>query len=199
MKAFQKTFAFTVILFFYFSRFAFAHVNPDDYNSFPSGFFHPLSGLDHILVMVAVGLWAVQLSGDAIWKIPIAFIFAMTIGFVLALNGVFLPFVEPVILASVSIIGLLIVVFLRLPTAIAVFVVAILAVFHGHAHGNEFNSISAFGYGFGFIAATTLLHGTGVIIAFGSDFLLGKLNRYCVTRISGFLTTLIGLYLIFTA
>lgn len=197
MKIFLKSAFFTFVLFFCSSHFAFAHINPADHNSFSSGFFHPLTGADHILVMVAVGLWAAQLGGRALWAVPLAFVVAMGAGFMLALDGISLPFVEPAILASVVAIGLLTAIALRLPTGIAMAVVAVFAAFHGHAHGNEFSDMGTVGYGFGFAVATVLLHMLGIVIGLGGSLLSGREGRYRVTRIGGVLTTFSGLYLAF--
>src|SRR5690606_19576432 len=87
---------------------AFAHLNPAEHGSFAAGFTHPLSGADHILAMVAVGLWAAMLGGRALFVVPAAFVGVMLLGFVAALLGMPLPFVEPVILASVVVLGLMV-------------------------------------------------------------------------------------------
>src|SRR6218665_1199043 len=80
---------------------AFAHLNPEEHGSFMAGVSHPFFGADHILAMVAVGLWAAQIGGRALWAVPAAFVSMMAAGFLLALSGIELPFVEPAILASV--------------------------------------------------------------------------------------------------
>ena len=112
---------------------AFAHLTgvPHDHSSFTSGFLHPLTGFDHILVMVAVGLWAAQLGGKSIVAVPASFVLFMAFGFLLALNGVELPFVEPVILASVIAMGLFAAMAIHLPVMPAMLVVGALALFHG--------------------------------------------------------------------
>jgi len=96
---------------------ALAHLDPVAHGSFAAGFTHPVFGLDHILAMVAVGLWAALLGGRSVLLVPAGFVFAMLAGFGLALAGVGLPFVEPVILASVIVLGLLAAVAVRLPAA----------------------------------------------------------------------------------
>ncbi|RCL00077.1 MAG: urease accessory protein [Candidatus Tokpelaia sp. JSC189] len=201
MNRFLKSSIFTVILFFCSSYFAFAHINinPPDHNFFSSGFFHPLAGADHILVMVVVGLWAAQLGGKAFWGMPMAFIIAMEIGFMLALSGVNLPFVEPIILASVVAIGLLTIMVFHIPMVITVAIITVFAVFHGHAHGSEFNGMGAVGYGFGFAVATALLHMVGIATGLVGGFLSRGMDSYRVTRIGGMLTALVGLYLAFSA
>ncbi|MCJ9754958.1 HupE/UreJ family protein, partial [Neorhizobium sp. BETTINA12A] len=120
---------------------AFAHLNPAEHGSLLAGFSHPLFGADHILVMVAVGLWAAQIGTDgnrnALWIVPAAFVGTMAAGFLLALGGISLPFVEPAILASVIGLGLLVATAVKLPVPAAAAVVGVFALFHGHAHGGE--------------------------------------------------------------
>ncbi|UXM95800.1 HupE/UreJ family protein [Bartonella sp. HY329] len=183
------------------SQLAFAHITsaPHDHNSFFSGFLHPLSGLDHILVMVAVGLWAAQLGGKALWAVPSAFVLAMALGYGLALSHVDLPFVEPAILASTVAIGLLAAIALRVPTAIAVVIVGAFAVFHGAAHGAEIGTATAAAYGLGFALATALLHMAGLAIGLGAGLFFGEYSSKTATRIGGALTALAGLYLSFMA
>ena len=93
---------------------AFAHLDPAEHGSLLAGFTHPLWGLDHILVMIAVGLWAAQIGGRALWVVPSAFVGTMAFGFALAVAGVHLPFVEPAILASVIALGLLVAMAVRM-------------------------------------------------------------------------------------
>jgi urease accessory protein len=135
---------------------AFAHLNPEEHGSFMAGFSHPLFGLDHILVMVAVGLWAAQIGGKALWAVPAAFVTTMAVGFGLALSGIDLPFVEPAILASVVALGLLVAMAVKLDTAMSAAIVAVFALFHGHAHGGELGSAGAVTFGVGFVIATAL-------------------------------------------
>jgi len=101
------------------------------------GLAHPFTGLDHVLAMIAVGLWASQIGGKARWLVPAAFVSVMGAGFLLAMAGFALPYVEPAILASVMGLGLLVALAVRLPAAGAAGVVGIFALFHGHAHGAE--------------------------------------------------------------
>lgn len=141
---------------------AFAHVNPAEHGSFVAGLSHPLLGLDHILAMVTVGLWAAMVGGRALWAVPAAFVAMMAVGFVLALSGGALPFVEPVILTSVVVLGLLVALAVRLPVAMCAMLVAGFALFHGNAHGAELGNAGALVYGAGFVVATTALHALGV-------------------------------------
>lgn len=176
---------------------AFAHLNPEEHGSFMAGFSHPLFGLDHILAMVAVGLWAAQIASDerkrkALWIVPAAFVGTMAIGFFLALSGIGLPFVEPAILASVIALGLLVAMAVHLPIAASAAVVGVFALFHGHAHGGELGAAGAFQFGIGFVIATALLHVAGIALGLG-------ISRFSpqVTRILGAATALLGLSLVF--
>lgn len=176
---------------------AFAHLDPDAHGSFMAGFSHPLFGLDHILAMVAVGLWAAQIaredkSNRALWVVPSAFVGTMAIGFLLALSGIGLPFVEPAILASVIGLGLLIAMAAKLPVSACAAIVGVFALFHGHAHGGELGTAGALQFGIGFAIATALLHVAGIALGLG-------ISRFApsVTRIAGAATALLGLSLVF--
>lgn len=171
---------------------AFAHLNPEEHGSFMAGFSHPLFGADHILAMVAVGIWAAQISGRALWIVPSAFVGTMALGFLLALGGFDLPFVEPAILASVIALGLLVAMAARLPASTAAAVVGIFALFHGHAHGGELGSAGALQFGLGFVIATALLHMAGIALGLG----IARLGMVA-SRIIGALTALAGLSLVF--
>ncbi|MGQ3211019.1 MAG: HupE/UreJ family protein [Shinella sp.] len=173
---------------------AFAHLNPQEHGSFMAGFSHPLFGLDHILVMIAVGLWAAQIGGRALWAVPAAFVTTMAIGFGLALAGIALPFVEPAILASVVALGLLVAMAVKLDTVMSAAIVAVFALFHGHAHGGELGAAGAWQFGIGFVVATTLLHGAGIGLGLGIARLSGGA---LAARIIGGLTALTGLVLAF--
>lgn len=173
---------------------AFAHLNPDEHGSFMAGFSHPLFGLDHILVMVAVGLWAAQIGGKALWGVPAAFVTTMAVGFGLALSGVDLPFVEPAILASVVALGLLVAMAVKLDMVASAAIVAVFALFHGHAHGGELGSAGALQFGIGFVAATALLHIAGIGLGLGIARLSGGA---IAARIIGAVTALAGLVLAF--
>ena len=128
-----------------------------------SGLLHPLSGPDHIVAMIAVGLWGAQLSAPAIWALPVAFPMVMALGGLAALLGVALPAVEIGIAVSAIVLGALVALQLRMPLAAALAVVAVFAVFHGHAHGAElFPGANAVAYSLGFVVATGLLHAVGI-------------------------------------
>ena len=142
---------------------AFAQAHPGHgADGFAQGFAHPLHGLDHLLAMLAVGLWAAQLGGRAKWAVPAAFVGAMAVGGALGMAGVGLPLAEPGIAASVLILGLLIAAAVRLPLAAGVALVGGFALCHGYAHGAEMPATAAGAvYALGFAGATALLHGCG--------------------------------------
>lgn len=173
---------------------AFAHLDPAEHGSLMAGFTHPLSGLDHILVMVAVGLWAAQIGGRALWVVPLAFVSTMAFGFALAIAGVHLPFVEPAILASVVALGLLVAMAVRLETVACAAIVGVFALFHGYAHGGELGAAGALPFSAGFVIATALLHIAG--IGFGVSISRLSFGRI-IARILGGMTAFAGLALIF--
>lgn len=176
---------------------AFAHLDPSEHGSFASGFTHPLFGTDHVLAMIAVGLWAALLGGRAIWALPTAFVGAMIVGFILSLTGVPLPYVEPFILASVVVLGVLVALALRLPVSACAAIVAVFGICHGHAHGGEIGSAGELGYAAGFVIATALLHAAGLLIGYGAN-VATRNDPAWATRIIrglGVLTALGGVYL----
>jgi len=140
-----------------------AHPIPGEVHSFMGGFSHPLLGLDHILAMVAVGLWAAQLGGRAMYLVPAAFVSLMTIGGAMGMAGIHLPMVETGILVSILVLGLLIAAAVRLPALAGMAIVGMFALFHGHSHGTELPAAATgVTYAVGFIVATTCLHACGV-------------------------------------
>ncbi len=144
---------------------ALAHAEKGMAAGFVSGFRHPLSGWDHILAMVAVGLWGAQLGAPAIWILPVTFPMMMAFGGFLGLVGVPLPGVEVGIALSAITLGLLVALEARLKLPAAMAVVAVFAIFHGYAHGSELApGTSALAYSMGFVAATGCLHGVGIAI-----------------------------------
>jgi urease accessory protein len=150
---------------------AFAHAGHGEHGEFIHGFMHPLTGLDHMLAMVTVGILAYQIGGRALWLVPTTFLAIMAAGGLLGVAGVSFYFVEPGIAASVVVLGAIVALALKPPVALAMAVVAVFAVFHGYAHGIEAPLGSAATYGAGFLVATALLHAFG--IAFG--MLVGRI------------------------
>ena len=145
-----------------------AHAHPGhgaDTGGIGWGFVHPFTGLDHILAMIAVGLWAVQLGKRALWVLPMSFVISMAAGAALGMSGVSLPFVEPAILASVVGLGALIAFATRLPLGASAALVAAAALFHGQAHGSEIPAnASGLMTAAGFIISTAALHAAGVVV-----------------------------------
>ncbi len=131
-----------------------------------AGLLHPLLGLDHMLAMLAVGVWAAQLAGRAVWAVPASFVGVMILGAALGTGGVALPFVEAGIAASVVVLGLAIAITLRVPTAAAAIGVGAFALLHGHSHGTELaTGLSGVTYAVGFAATTAFLHAAGILLA----------------------------------
>jgi len=129
------------------------------------GFNHPLSGWDHLLTMVAVGIWAAQLRGQAIWMLPLSFVGVMSLGAVAGAANLAIPSVEGIILLSCAVFSVLITRRMRFHLAVNLSIVAFFAFFHGFAHGHEIStSTSLISYTLGFMLATLLLHGSGIVI-----------------------------------
>jgi urease accessory protein len=172
---------------------AFAHVGVGPTSGFGNGLLHPLTGIDHLAAMVAVGLWAAQQGKRAVWAVPLAFVATMALGGALGMAGLALPYVEQGIAASVLVLGVLIAAAARLPLAAGMLLVAVFALFHGHAHGAEMPSTaSGLAYGAGFVAATALLHACGV----GLGLTLKKLERPAALRFAGAAVALCGVGLL---
>ncbi len=163
----------------------FAHAHPGHEGheltwDFTSGAIHPLSGWDHLLAMIAVGLWAAQLGGRSRWLVPTAFVSVMTLGALLGHAGFTLAGVEQGIAASILILGLLIAAAVKLPALASMAIVGAFALFHGVAHGAEMPaSASGLSYGFGFLASTILLHVIGLGLG------LALKNQEKVARFAG--------------
>lgn len=171
---------------------AFAHPGHGEESGLLAGFIHPFGGIDHLLAMTAVGLFAAQLGGRALWAVPATFVAVMVIGGVLGAAGVPLPFVETAIALSVLVFGL--VIFLRMspPVLAAMALVGIFAIFHGHAHGTEMPvNGSALDFGIGFMVATALLHGFGITLGLAIGW-SDEASRRHVTQACGVAIALIG-------
>ncbi|MFZ0100630.1 MAG: HupE/UreJ family protein [Gemmobacter sp.] len=166
---------------------AFAHTGHAGDHPFLSGLTHPALGADHLLAMVAVGLWAAVIGGRAMWALPSAFVSAMLLGGMLGSAGAPLPGVEPMILASVVALGALTALALQPGLAAAVAFVALFGLFHGHAHGAEGPVTGLDGYAAGFVLTTMALHLVGVM--------LGRLAQGALPRVIGALTAVAGVAL----
>lgn len=132
---------------------------------FMSGFFHPLLGWDHVIAMVAVGLWGAFLGMPALWLLPVVFPLVMTVGGALGVMGVPLPAVETGIALSAVALGAVVAAALRPPLWVAAVLVGVFAIFHGHAHGTELpDAADPVAYSLGFVMATGLLHLAGIAL-----------------------------------
>lgn len=163
---------------------------------FMHGFLHPMTGLDHILAMVTVGILAYQIGGRALWMVPTAFVAVMAAGGLLGVAGVSFYFVEPGIAASVVVLGAIVALALKPPVAVAMALVALFAVFHGYAHGIEAPLDGSFAaYGAGFMVATALLHAAGIALG----MLVGRISASYGTvgyRLAGSAVALTGLVIL---
>jgi urease accessory protein len=147
---------------------------------FVHGLLHPLGGLDHILAMVAVGLFAARLGGRALWLVPASFVTAMALAGAVGMTGLALPHVEAGIALSILVLGAAIAFETTMPVAAAMALVAFFAVFHGYAHGAEMpETASGLAYGGGFLAATAALHAAGI----GLGLLIGRGSALVSRRI----------------
>jgi urease accessory protein len=156
---------------------ALGHVESGQATGFLSGFTHPISGLDHVLAMVAVGLWGAQLGLPAIWLLPVTFPIVMALGGLLGLLGVPLPGVEIGIAASAILLGVAVMTERRPPLYAAAALVGFFAIFHGHAHGTELPAgESGLLYSLGFVVATGCLHAIGIAI--------GAVHRWPAGRVA---------------
>lgn len=143
-----------------------AHETAGVAGGFISGFLHPIFGWDHVVAMVAVGLWGAFLGNPAIWILPVVFPLVMAFGGALGVLDIPVPAVETGIAASAVVLGAMVAFAIRPPIVIAAVIVGAFAIFHGHAHGTELpNSANPLSYSVGFVISTGLLHLSG--IAFG--------------------------------
>ncbi len=174
---------------------AHAHTGVGDTHGFAHGFEHPLFGLDHLLAMVAIGLWAAQIGGRALWAVPLTFVSVMAVGGTLGIAGVPVPFVEQGIATSVLLLGLLIAFSAKLPLGFSIPLVALFAICHGHAHGAEMPvNASGFLYAAGFVIATAFLHGVGI----GLGMLIQRHAAAPVLRLAGAAIAVTGVTLFFS-
>ncbi|MDD5034258.1 MAG: HupE/UreJ family protein [Methylococcaceae bacterium] len=170
---------------------AFAHTVGAHGAGFVAGLAHPLLGIDHLLAMLAVGLWAAQSGGGALWRVPAAFVAAMAGGALLANNTVESSLLETAIAGSVLALGLMVGFALRLPGLSGLLAVSLFALFHGYAHGLEMpQAASPWGYGLGFLLATSSLHFAGVLLG----LFLGR--RQNLLRAGGLAIATAGLWLL---
>ena len=184
-----------LVLAVVFANPALAHTGAEHAFSFASGFKHPFTGLDHMLAMVAVGLWAGLNGGRALWVWPVAFVGVMVLGGALGISGFAVPMVEAGILASVVVLGLLVLAAAKLPVAAGAILVAAFALLHGHAHGAELpGKAAAATYAAGFAIATAILHAIGI----GISLLASTANGRLAVRGAGALVAAAGVALALT-
>ena len=171
---------------------AFAHTGVGQTNSFASGIAHPLTGADHILAMVAVGLWAALRGGSAVWVWPMAFVATMLGGFIAATLGLQMPLAGPAIGSSIIILGLLVALAANAPVWLGAMIAGLFAFFHGHAHGTEAIGATLIPYAVGFAVTTAGLHVAGIGLGSVAERSIGKV----AVRVMGGLTVLGGVVLI---
>jgi urease accessory protein len=174
-----------------FSQVADAHIRKGEASGFLSGVRHPISGLDHVLAMIAVGLWGAQLGAPAIWVLPVAFPMVMALGGMMGLLGIPLPGTEYGIAASMILLGGVVLFELKPPLWAAALLVSFFAIFHGHAHGTELPpGQDGLLYSMGFVCATGCLHGVGVSIGLVHRWTWGQM----FLRLSGGFISAMGMY-----
>ena len=190
IKLILKFFVSSLLFLLVFSEPAFAHADPASLKGgFMSGFMHPISGLDHVVAMVAVGLWGAFLGRPAIWVLPVVFPLVMAFGGALGVAGVPIPHIETGIALSGVVLGLVVLFAVKPPMWIAAIIVGAFAIFHGHAHGAELpNAANPLIYSVGFVIGTGLLHLAG--IAIGE---LKRLYNGWIVRAGGAVVAIIGL------
>lgn len=171
-----------------------AHTGAGVAGGFAAGAMHPISGLDHLLAMIAVGIWGAILRAPLIWALPVAFPLIMVVGGILGIAGIPLPGVEIGIALSVITLGVAIAAAWRAPRYVALGIISVFAIFHGHAHGTELPTAAApAAYAAGFVISTGLLHLSGVAIG-----TLDRLPRgLLILRSLGGIIALLGVWILF--
>ena len=165
-------------------------------SDFAAGLAHPFSGADHILAMVAVGLWGAVAGGRALWAWPAAFVTTMLVGFVASILGLHVPLVEPAIAASIIVLGLVVALAAKAPVWLGAVIAGSFAFFHGHSHGTEAMAagVQLFAYATGFSLATAALHAIGL----AAGFIAARSARAALLRATGSLIAISGLALMNT-
>ena len=184
-----KPLQYLVVIFFLSNSLAYAHGGIGLNSGIAGGFMHPLSGLDHIAAMVAVGLWGAFLGRPAIWLLPVVFPLIMVVGGVFGMLHLPIPAIETGIASSAIVLGLMVALAARPPLWIAAIMVAIFAIFHGYAHGAELpNATNPIAYSIGFVVATGLLHLSGIAFGLLVEWPQGKV----AVRLGGAVIALVG-------
>ena len=175
---------------------AFAHQESGSAIGLLAGLHHPISGWDHVLAMIAVGLWGAQLAQPAVWVLPVAFPMVMAFGGMLGLMGVRIPVVEIGIAVSAIVLGIMVLREARPPLPVAAIIVGFFAVFHGYAHGTELPAgASGLLYSIGFVMATGTLHGVGITMGLVHRWPVGRL----ALRLAGMFVAVAGGYFLWRA
>ena len=185
----RRDVGWTLLFVLLAARPLFAHVQEGQAAGFLTGLMHPVSGLDHVLAMIAVGLWGAQLGAPAVWMLPVAFPMMMAFGGFIGLVGLPLPGVEIGIALSAILLGSVVARESRPSLGVAVLLVAFFAIFHGHAHGTELpKGQSGLTYSIGFVIATGCLHGVGIAVGLIHRWPAGK----AALRAAGAIVALAG-------
>jgi urease accessory protein len=172
----QICFSLLAALIISLPTYAFAHAEGGQAAGFITGLQHPWSGLDHVLAMIAVGLWGAQLGNPAMWLLPVTFPMVMSMGAMMGLLGIPLPGIEIGIALSAILLGAMVVGEVRPNIIIAALLVGFFAIFHGHAHGTELPAgQSGLLYSMGFVIATGCLHGIGIALGLVHRWPVGKI------------------------
>jgi urease accessory protein len=175
---------------------AFAHTGVGDSSGLAHGFMHPVGGTDHVLAMVAVGLFAALLGGRALWLVPASFVGMTVVGGALGMAGVSVPFVEIGIGLSVVVLGAVVALRLNLSIAAAMALAGFFAIFHGYAHGAEMpDTASGFAYGAGFVLATAMLHVLGICLGLATQR-MGRIRGPNIAPATGGMIALAGVALL---
>jgi urease accessory protein len=165
-----------------FAGIASAHEGNGAVGGFAAGFMHPILGWDHVIAMLAVGLWGAFLGSSAIWVLPVVFPLVMAFGGALGVAGVPIPGVEVGIALSAIVLGAMVATATRPPLWVAAVIVGAFAIFHGHAHGTELpEAANPLAYSLGFVLATGLLHLGGIVFGLVVRWPAGKI----AVRVSG--------------
>jgi len=164
------------LFFLVYAGVTWAHESAGISGGFISGFIHPTLGWDHVIAMVAVGLWGAFLGSPAIWILPVVFPLIMAFGGALGVIGVPVPAVETGIAASAVVLGAMVAFAVRPPIWVAAVIVGAFAIFHGHAHGTELpNAANPVAYSVGFVLATGMLHLCGIAFGLVVRWPIGKI------------------------
>ena len=185
-----------ILCFLLYPLTVFAHQRGGEAIGFASGFLHPISGLDHILAMVGVGMWGAQLGAPAIWVLPVVFPMVMALGGMIGLMGIRLPGIELCIALSALALGFAVCREARPKLWIAAIIVGVFAIAHGHAHGTELPlGASGLLYSIGFVIATGLLHALGIGIGLAYRWPTGRV----ALRVAGAVVAMGGVFFLWKA